>query len=360
MQRTVALRCPGLLREGESGEELRRFAALVEALDELCPFVEVLRLGLLVFPLRGPERFLGGEERVLDELARLARASLGEGEDFTIGVADGAFAAACAARHDLVVPRGEGAAFLAALPVASLNQPRLATTLTRLGLHRLGDLAALPAAKLTGRFGREALACWRVARGESDQLPGLRDPLALERLRSLGAERELEHQQPDFFGGSSARDRRALACARRLQDRLGPTALEVARLRGGRDPGSRGQLLPLGAPEPGRAPEGPWPGSIPAPSPARVPRRAEAVELLDPAGAAVRLGANASLGSRPAKLRLGQGEQVVVGWSAPWPINERWWRRRQARARLQLLLANGSAVLLSYAAGTWSLVGVYD
>lgn len=360
MQRTVVLRCPGLLAETEDGGELRRFAALVAEVAELCPFVEVLRLGLLAFPVRGPERFLGGEERVLDELARRVRGALGEEEHFTIGVAEGAFAAACASRRDLVVPEDECAAFLAALPVASLNQPKLATTLSRLGLHRLGDLAALPGGKLTGRFGREALACWRVARGDTDDLPGLRDPVALKRLASLEDERELEHRQPDFFGGSSTRDRQALACARRLQDRLGVAALQVAHLRGGRDPGARGQLLPLGSPEPEREEEGPWPGGIPAPSPARVPRRGEAVALLGEGGEALTLGTSALLPVAPATLRIDAQEHAVVGWSAAWPVSERWWLRRQRRARLQLLLGDGSAVLLSYASGSWSLVGIYD
>lgn len=356
----MALRCPGLLHEGESGEELKRFAALLEAVAELCPFAEAIRLGLLVFPLRGPGRFLGGEDRVLDELTRITRLSLGEDEDFTIGVASGTFAAICAARRDLVVPELEAQRFLAELPVSSLNQPKLATTLTRLGLHRLADLAALPAGKLTGRFGREVHACWRVARGESDDLPGLRDPAALARLASLGAERELAYRQPDFFGGSSARDRTALACARRLQDRLGLGSLEVAHLRGGRDPASRGQLLPLDAPTPEPVVDGPWPGGVPRPSPSQVPRRCEMVELVDATGAVVLLSSSAALRSTPTALRAGGQQRVVVGWSAPWPVSEAWWRRPQRRARLQVLLADGSAVLLSYTSGSWSLVGVYD
>lgn len=360
MLRTVVLRCPDLLEESEDGGELRRFAALLAEVAELCPFVEVLRLGLLAFPLRGPERFLGGEERVLDELARRARVVLGDGGEFTIGVADGAFAAACAARRDLVVPEAGAAAFLASLPVASLGQPRLATTLQRLGLHRLGDLAELPVERLTGRFGREALACWRVARGEADDLPGLRDPGVLRRLDELRAEREVGYRQPDFFGGSSTRDRQALACARRLQDRLGVASLEVAHLRGGRDPGGRGQLLPLGSPEPAQDLEGPWPGCIPPPSPARVPRRVQVVELVGSSGEAIRLGSSATLAVAPRWLRVGGAQREVVAWSAPWPVSERWWQRRQRRARMQLLLADGSAVLLGYAAGSWSLAGVYD
>src|SRR5579875_3233705 len=103
-----------------------------------------------------------------------------------VGVADGRFAAELAARAargeaagqpgsrghpgaqvwpgslgqrvTIVLP-GESATFLARYPVSVLDDPVLADLLPRLGLHTLGDFAALPPADAASRFGpRGALA----------------------------------------------------------------------------------------------------------------------------------------------------------------------------------------------------------
>jgi hypothetical protein len=66
MERLVAVGCPDLTDEGARGEELRTFARVVEVIGELCPWVEPIRLGLAVFPVRGPSRLLGGDDAVVD------------------------------------------------------------------------------------------------------------------------------------------------------------------------------------------------------------------------------------------------------------------------------------------------------
>ncbi len=98
-------------------------------------------------------------------------------------MADGLFAAALAARSELIVPPGGSAGFLAPWSVATLARPDLAVTLQRLGVTTLGQFAALPAASISDRFGADAAACHAVARGESGELAGLRDRAIARRLR---------------------------------------------------------------------------------------------------------------------------------------------------------------------------------
>lgn len=98
------------------------------------------------------------------------RAGIGVGIGVGIGIADGRFASAQAARRGIVVPPGEAAAFLAALPLALLEKPALVDLLARLGLHTLGDVAALPARHVASRFGAEGIAAHRLARGLDEHL----------------------------------------------------------------------------------------------------------------------------------------------------------------------------------------------
>ena len=160
---------PSSSRKGPAGEEARRFARVLARAGELCPWVHPVRLGVGALPARGPARFFGGEEAVVSRLAGIVD------EEATIGVADGLFAALLAARSGLIVPPGGTADFLGPWSVATLARPDLAVTLQRLGVTTLAQLAALPAASISDRFGADAAACHAVARGESGELVGLRD-----------------------------------------------------------------------------------------------------------------------------------------------------------------------------------------
>src|SRR4029453_4915937 len=93
-----------------------------------------------------------------------------------VGIADGTFAAALAARHQAIVPPGGSRAFLAPLPVATLDRPDLADLLVRLGLRTLGDLAALPGADLATRFGAEGARAVRLASGLDGDPKAARPP----------------------------------------------------------------------------------------------------------------------------------------------------------------------------------------
>jgi protein ImuB len=94
-----------------------------------------------------------------------------------VGVADGPFAAALAAgAPPTVIPRGESAAFLSPLPLATLDRPDFVDVLHRLGLRTLGDLAALPATDVLARFGNDGALAHRLASGLDERVPDTRRP----------------------------------------------------------------------------------------------------------------------------------------------------------------------------------------
>jgi protein ImuB len=164
--------CPELIvLESDPGCEARGWEPAVAAVGELTTAVEVLRPGELALSTRGPSRYFGGDQALGLRIAEVVDAAVGK-PGCRVGVADGRFAAGLAARAGargarvVVVPPGETRSWLAPLPVASIGQPDLADLLTRLGIRTLGDLAALPAPAILGRFGADGAIVHRLASGE--------------------------------------------------------------------------------------------------------------------------------------------------------------------------------------------------
>jgi len=363
VERLVVIWCPELLEEGARGEEARRFARVLARAGELCPWVHPVRLGVGALPARGPARFFGGEETVVSRLAETV------GEEAGVGVADGLFASVLAARSALIVPPGGTADFLGPWSVATLARPDLAVTLQRLGVTTLGQLAALPAASISDRFGADAAACHAVARGESGELAGLRDRSIERRLRvargedpDRGAGTPPPPSQPGFFGGASEADARAARSFVRVQERLGIEAVLMGRVQSGRDPAGQSVLVPWGSPEAGAAPPGaPWPGRLPPPAPSDVLRVRIRAEVVDADGSAVEVSGRGLLTAGVERLSVDDGPwQPVVGWAGPWPVTERWWSVRRRRARLQVVTADGVARLLCSERGEWWVEALYD
>jgi protein ImuB len=50
----------------------------------------------------------------------------------------------------------------------------------------------------------------------------------------------------------------------------------------------------------------------------------------------------------------------VVAWAGPWPVTERWWSVRRRRARLQMVMADGTARLLYNERTQWWVEALYD
>lgn len=111
----------------------------------------------LFLDIAGASHLFGGEAQLLADLAR----RLSEGAiPARIALADTPACAFALARHGgggLVAPGGNAEA-LWTLPVSALRlDPAMAQALARLGLRRIGDLAAAPRAPLARRFGETLL-----------------------------------------------------------------------------------------------------------------------------------------------------------------------------------------------------------
>ncbi|MEZ5377695.1 MAG: DNA polymerase Y family protein [Acidimicrobiales bacterium] len=184
-RRDAQRRCPGLeVLERDIDREARLFEPVAAALEAITPSVEVSGPGLVGFPTRGPARFFGGESPLCDRVHEVVQPLLAHRGDARLGVADGVFAARLAARLPdaregaVIVPVGASAAFLADLPITTLEQPELTDVFQRLGLDTLGLFAALSPADVVGRFGRDGQRAHRLARGEDEHPPDLRKPAA--------------------------------------------------------------------------------------------------------------------------------------------------------------------------------------
>jgi protein ImuB len=111
------------------------------------------------------------------------------------------------------------------------------------------------------------------------------------------------------------------------------------------------------------APLPPWPGRLPKPSPAVVPAHPLPAAVFDETGGPVGVTARLELTGVPATLRIDRREPVAItGWAGPWPVDERWWAPGEARrrARFQMLLADGRALLVSLTGGHWLVEAFYD
>jgi protein ImuB len=177
-RREAQARCPALVvLEPDPARDARAFEPVVAALDALTPRIEVAVPGSCAFATLGPSRYFGGDDALATRALALAAGVLAGRTPCQVGIADGPFAARLAATGGgVVVPPGESAAFLAPLPVGVLAPPELVDVLVRLGLTTLGDLAAVPAASVVGRFGVDGSRAHRLARGLDERPPAARIP----------------------------------------------------------------------------------------------------------------------------------------------------------------------------------------
>ena len=137
--------------------------------------------------------------------------------------------------------------------------------------------------------------------------------------------------------------------------------------QGGPPPGSRSRRrrLPVHrSPRPSPVRESPpsWPGRLPAPSPATVPPEPLPALVHDAAEEVVRLDRPDLLSAPPARVTVdGRAPAAVVGWSGPWPVWARWWSPEATpSARMQVVLDDGTALLLIARENRWWVAGVYD
>ena len=187
-------------------------------------------------------------------------------------------------------------------------------------------------------------------------------PVTLLRLQAIEVVSAAALQLP-LWGGLGEEDRlRARRALVRVQGLLGPEAVQVPVLSGGRGPAERIRLTPLGdEPVPRADPCLPWPGQLPEPSPTVL--LDDPVELLDGQGNPIRVTGRGLFTADPARMTARGREDRLRWWAGPWPVDERWWNPEHAKgrtARAQVLVEDGKALLLCYRQRRWYLEGIYE
>jgi protein ImuB len=161
--------------------------------------------------------------------------------------------------------------------------------------------------------------------------------------------------------GHAQADERAGRALVHVQGLLGPQAVLTPVLGGGRGPAERVRLVPWGDERtPSTDPDQPWPGRLPAPSPGTVLARPAAAAVLDHTGAAVELTDRYVLTGNPCQVTVNGNRRAVRSWAGPWPVDGRWWEADAGRARMQVVLDDGAALLLVHENRRWLVEGVYD
>jgi protein ImuB len=181
--------------------------ALLNLAFTFSPRVEDTALDAVTLDIDGLERLFGPAPALAERIVRLASDA---GLRVAIGVASNPDAAVCAARGlggIAMIPDGQEARLLAALPVSllfasSADSPQpsadLEETLRLWGIRTLGELAALPEAALSARIGQEGPRLQKLARGA-----GCRPLLAFSPVPGFEHSLELEYPvallEPLFF-----------------------------------------------------------------------------------------------------------------------------------------------------------------
>lgn len=179
-RRDAQARCPRVrLVPSDPARDQRMFAPVIAAIERLAPHVQLVHPGLCALKARGPARYYGGEEQAAD---RLRSVLADEGiTDARIGVADGPFTAEQAARTlgvpgVRIVAGGEAGAFLAPLPITAITAAApdegegIAHLLSRLGVHSLGQFAALETERVRERLGESGVRLQSLAAGADSRV----------------------------------------------------------------------------------------------------------------------------------------------------------------------------------------------
>ncbi|MGC3861438.1 DNA polymerase Y family protein [Micromonospora chersina] len=327
------------------------------------------------------------------------------------------------ADHDEPIDRVDAAAFAARMLAEQLHERLAAHGLacTRLGieavtahgqeLHRVWRHDGLLTAAAIADRVRWQLDGWLSGSNGRGGARPARPTAGIIRLRLVPdgvlAQAGL---QPGLWGETGEERERAHRALSRVQGILGPEAVVTAVLGGGRSPADQVRLVPWGderlparpgppplptaePPRPtepvapdgetgvvragavarsgrrggvarsGGAPVPPWPGRIPPPAPAVVLPTPLPAAVHDAAGEPVVVSARLAVSAAPARLTVGTGRPAeIAGWVGPWPVDERWWAPAEARrrARFQVCLADGAALLLAVEGGQWLVEAIYD
>jgi protein ImuB len=212
-RRVAQQRCPeAVLLDHDPDRDARQFDPVVRAVNELTPRLEIVEPGWLCVEARGPSRYYGGDERLCERIVATIGRTLGDLTGLGIGIADGRFASAVAARlavttqtRTMVIAPRASAAFLAPQPVAWLQETgevdaELVSLFARLGLSTLGAVAELPRADVADRFGPPGELAHRLVSGADDRPSTATEPLQQRRAERVFDEPVEQLQSLAFVG----------------------------------------------------------------------------------------------------------------------------------------------------------------
>ncbi|WP_167109430.1 DNA polymerase Y family protein [Mycobacterium sp. DL592] len=206
-RRESQARCPQLhVVAADPARDARFFEGVTAAVDEVVPRAEVLRPGLLVLAVRGAARYFGSEQ---DAAERLVDAVAAAGVECQVGIADQLATAVFAAKAGRMIEPGGDAEFLSALSIRQLaaepslsgpGRDDLADLLWRMGIRSFGQFAGLSRSDVASRFGADAVAAHRLARGEPVRGPSGREvPAELDAV--LDCDPPIERVDAAAFAG---------------------------------------------------------------------------------------------------------------------------------------------------------------
>ena len=181
-------------------------------------------------------------------------------------------------------------------------------------------------------------------------------------------------RQLGFWGGQTEADAWAARATARLVGLLGPDAITVIEERGGRGPGDAYALVSAAVVDVGGrvasdpslkaavAKPPPWPGRIPAPSPATVLADPRPCGVIDVLGLPVQVNGRGMISGAPAVIEIDGRHHALTGWAGPWLVEERWWDPGggSRRARFQLVTDRGDAYLAALQRGEWQIEAIYS
>ena len=155
--------------EGDEPSYRRVFHQMLSSLQRVSDRVEGADLGISYVGMDGLEELYGGETRLVNALLNCVPRDLAP----RVGVAETKFPAFVAAMTSpplgVVKAPEDAEAFLAPHSVDLLPiPPGVTADLHRLGLHTMGDVAAMKPDLLVDRFGHEGKRAWDLSRGVDD------------------------------------------------------------------------------------------------------------------------------------------------------------------------------------------------
>jgi protein ImuB len=233
-------------------------------------------------------------------------------------------------------------------------------------LHRVWRHEGLLDASALADRVRWQLDGWLTGTGRARAMaeqPPARPTAGIDRLRLI-PEGVVRHagMQAGLWGEIGVADERAHRALVRVQGLLGPDSVFTAVLGGGRGYADQVRLVAWGDERSPVKAGPPWPGRLPAPAPATVLTEPAPLSIRTAEGTELNVDDRLGMTGPPATVQIGPNQHQVTGWAGPWPVHERWWAPAEATqlVRLQLLLADGRALLVHLSKGQWRVEASYD